>query len=192
MSFVRQYGLLLLLGLVGILILVYGIGSAIYSEPATVEIIKGDSVEAADKPEIVVDIAGAVEKPGLYKLSPGSRIGDALVLAGGLSATADREWVAKTINLAEVIKDGGKVYIPVKQENTPLNQNTNTALGEQSGKVNINTASMFELEKLNGIGEARAKAIIDNRPYSNSEELMTKAKIPKSVYETIKDSIRIY
>jgi competence protein ComEA len=191
MSFVRQYGLLLLLGLLGILILVYGIGSAIYSEPATVEIIKGDSVEASDKPEIVVDIAGGVEKPGLYKLQPGSRIGDALVLAGGLSATADREWVAKNVNLAEVLKDGGKVYVPEKSEKS-VNQPGSESVSQMNQKVNINTASLSELDTLDGIGEARARSIFDNRPYGDLEELISKAKIPRSVYENIKTSISIY
>lgn len=190
--FLKQYGILLALGIAGILILIYGVYGEVSAEKPVVEIIKGEPARSDLVGEqVMVDVAGAVEKPGLYKLTSGSRIGDALVMAGGLSAAADREWVAKSINLAEVLKDGGKVYIPVKQEITSLNQKTIKPL-ESQGKVNINTASMSELDGLMGIGEARARLIMDNRPYGNIDELVSKAKIPQSVYETIKDSVSIY
>ena len=180
------------MGIVGILILIYGVYGEVSAEKPVVEIVRGEGKsEKGELVEIMVDVAGAVEKPGLYKLTSGSRIGDALVMAGGFSAAADREWVAKSINLAEVLKDGGKVYIPVKQEITPLNQKTIKPL-ESQGKVNINTASMSELDGLTGIGEARARLIMDNRPYGNIDELVSKAKIPQSVYEAIKDSVSIY
>jgi len=191
-QFLKQYGILVGMGIVGILILIYGVYGEVSAEKPVVEIVRGEGKsEKGELVEIMVDVAGAVEKPGLYKLTSGSRIGDALVMAGGFSAAADREWVAKSINLAEVLKDGGKVYIPVKQEITPLNQKTIKPL-ESQGKVNINTASMSELDGLTGIGEARARLIMDNRPYGNIDELVSKAKIPQSVYEAIKDSVSIY
>ena len=199
-QFLKQYGILVGIGLVGVGILIYGFYLEVSAEKPVVEIIKSGqqssdrspiSAQGLELGTVVVDVAGAVEKPGLYKLTSGSRIGDALVMAGGLSATADREWVAKSINLAEVLKDGGKVYIPVKQEITPLNQKTIKPL-ESQGKVNINTASMSELDTLDGIGEARARLIMDNRPYNHIDELVSKAKIPQSVYEAIKDSVSIY
>ena len=122
--FLKQYGILLALGIAGILILIYGVYGEVSAEKPVVEIIKGEPARSDLVGEqVMVDVAGAVEKPGLYKLTSGSRIGDALVMAGGLSAAADREWVAKSINLAEVLKDGGKVYIPVKQEITSTAEN---------------------------------------------------------------------
>lgn len=195
-QFLKQYGILLALGIVGILILIYGVYGEVSAEKPVVEIIKGEGKsEKGELVEIMVDVAGAVEKPGLYKLTSGSRIGDALVIAGGLSADADREWVAKSINLAEVLKDGGKVYVPGRNVNNNqssiLNNQTNTN-NQNSKLININTASMSELDGLMGIGEARARLIMDNRPYSNIDELVSKAKIPQSVYEAIKDSVSIY
>jgi len=186
----------LALGIVGILILIYGVYGEVSAEKPVVEIIKGEGKsEKGELVEIMVDVAGAVEKPGLYKLTSGSRIGDALVIAGGLSADADREWVAKSINLAEVLKDGGKVYVPGRNVNNNqssiLNNQTNTN-NQNSKLININTASMSELDGLMGIGEVRARLIMDNRPYSNIDELVSKAKIPQSVYEAIKDSVSIY
>lgn len=188
---IKQFGIWILVGVVGMGTLIYGLWGVMGGEKATVEIVRGGS-ELGEKSDLLyVDIAGAVEKPGVYKLPSGSRIGDALVLAGGLAASADREWVAKTINLASEVKDGAKVYIPEKSQITN-SQIPNSKQINNSNLININTASLGELDTLAGIGEARAQAIIDNRPYESIEELVNKAKIPQSVYDKIKDSISIY
>lgn len=181
------------LGVVGTLMLVYGLWGEMSQEKATVEIIRADTAPGCHGEtcqEVVVDVAGAVGKPGVYQLPAGARIGDALVACGGLSAEADREWVAVTLNLAQEVKDGQKVYIPKRSEDSGRE-----VVGEpesRRGKVNINTASGSELESLWGIGEARAEAIAANRPYSLTEEIVSKAKIPQSVYDKIKDQIAIY
>lgn len=192
---IKQFGIWILVGVVGMGTLIYGLWGVMGGEKATVEIVRGGS-ELGEKSDLLyVDIAGAVEKPGVYKLPSGSRIGDALVLAGGLAASADREWVAKTINLASEVKDGGKIFIPSRNENNHQapNSKLQTNSNDQNSKmININTAGMGELDTLVGIGEARAQAIIDNRPYESIEELVSKAKIPQSVYDKIKDSISIY
>lgn len=193
-----------MLGIVGIGVVGYGVWQVIKPSEVKVEIIKGDpsrsdlvGFEKNLQPTrsdllIMVDVAGAVEKPGVYKLPSGSRIGDALVVAGGLAAKADREWVSQTINLAEVVKDGGKVYIPIKSDKSEEANQQTKATTRSAGKVNINTASEGELDGLSGIGAVRAKAIVDNRPYGATYELMTKAKIPQNVYEDIKDSLSVY
>lgn len=192
-EFLKQFGIVVVIGMVGCGILIYGLWGVIKPEESVVEIVKGEEqTKNLQTSEIVVDVAGAVESPGVYTLPGGSRIGDALVMAKGLSAKADREWVAKTVNLAEVVKDGGKIYIPAKQEAGDItNQQTNGSTQSQ-GKVNINTASLGELDRLEGIGEVRARAIVDNRPYGATLELVSKAKIPESVYEKIKDQVAVY
>jgi competence protein ComEA len=185
--FLKEFGILLIIALVGVGVLVYGLWEQLRPEEATVEIIKGDKHEN-DQQSIYVDVAGAVENPGLYQLPSGSRIGDTLVMSGGLSSSADREWVAKTINLAQEVKDGEKIYIPNKTLRvSPLKSEVG-----QGGKVNINTASLSELDVLEGIGEVRARAILDNRPYSKINDLVSRAKIPETVYEKIKDRISVY
>jgi competence protein ComEA len=132
-----------------------------------------------------------VEKPGVYKLPGGSRIGDALVVAGGLAGDADRNWVGQTLNLAELVKDGQKIYIPRQSENSE-GQKIGGSDSQNSGKVNINKASVSELDGLSGIGETRAQAIVEGRPYTATEEIVEKAKVPKSVYENIKDQLSVY
>lgn len=190
---VKQYAWVMVVGVVGVGLLGYGVWEEIKPREVKVEIVKSAKDLTSQQPngQIVVDVAGAVEAPGVYKLPGGSRIGDALVAAGGLSAQADRAWVAATINLAETIKDGRKIYIPTMNGNEVTSQQSNESAKPQ-GKININTASAGELDSLPGIGSVRAEAIIANRPYAKVEELVSKAKIPQSVYEDIVNLVSVY
>ncbi len=188
-DFLRELGGIVIVGLIGGGILIYGLGGVMGGEQATVEIVKNQPQTS----EIVVDVAGAVEKPGVYTLPSGSRIGDALVLAGGLSLKADREWVAKTVNLVAQLEDGAKIYIPSTNSNgNPKSEVLKPRQILNSKLININTASVGELDTLAGIGEVRAQAIVAGRPYSATEEIVSKAKIPQSVYEEIKDFLSLY
>lgn len=197
----KSYGVLIIIGAVGLFILLYGFWSVVRPTPAVVEIIKGEEQvldEVGKKSELLVDVAGEVINPGLYHMPPDARIGDALVVAGGLSAGADRDWVSRYVNLAEVVKDGGKIYIPAHQQvGESANQLTSGSASQTlgvatQGKVNINTASQSELVGLWGIGEARARTITAQRPYTSIEELKSKAKLPQNVFDTIKDQVSVY
>jgi competence protein ComEA len=170
-------------------------------EDSVVEIVSED-VESNVTDKIVVDVSGAVEKAGVYEFSATSRINDALVLAGGLSASADRNWVSRFINLASKLEDGMKIYIPfageqVTNQTTPIGDNnvagvSSTNIAGSTNGIGINSASISQLDTLWGIGEVRANQIISNRPYSSLEQLMTKAGIPKNVFERIKDQISLH
>ncbi len=196
-----------LIGVVGMGIMIWGMWEIVVPPPVKVEIIEqgkssehldaslpagrqGSELEGANR--IIVDVGGGVEKPGVYSLSSGSRIGDALVMAGGLAAQADRAWIAQTMNLAKEIKDGEKIYIPMISDNNLPNKPILPNMPNSTNLININTASIGELDKLEGIGEVRAQAIVANRPYAQVEELMSKAKISESVYEKIKDLVAVY
>jgi len=108
--------------------------------------------------------------------------------AGGLAMEADQEWVAKMINQAEVVRDGMKIYIPARDEQVELK--AGGVAGAET--VNINTASVQELDSLWGIGAVRAQAIISNRPFGSIDELMSKAKIPANVVEENRDKLSLY
>jgi len=149
--------------------------------------------------EVVVEVVGAVEKPGVYRLKSGSRVDNALIAAGGLAAEADRDWVAKMVNRAAKLTDGQKIFIPDKQSESPsANKNegyqtgSGDFLGTNTKLININTAGLQELDSLPGIGQVYAQKIIEQRPYSNTGELVSKKVIPQSTYEKIKDKISIY
>jgi competence protein ComEA len=147
---------------------------------------------------ITVYVQGGVNRPGLYSLPQQSRVNDAILAAGGLSNNGD----TGSLNLAEILKDGDQVSVP-----TYLNPTVN---GEKSGQatdppdkptsssltiVNINTASVDELDTLPEIGVKTAQAIID---YRNAHGLFTKIDdilkvqgIGPVTFEKIKDLITI-
>ena len=188
---------LVTLGLLGGLLLVVGVFSVVVISGRTgaEELViqkAGESGESGGK--LLVDVAGAVMKPGVYELKAGARINEALIAAGGLGEEADREWVEKNLNLAAKVTDGQKIYIPSEGETekvAPL-QGKGTTLMTRLDLVNINTASSAELDTLWGVGEATAKKIIDSRPYGAVEELLTKKAVKNNVYEAIKDSVSVY
>lgn len=145
--------------------------------------------EAAD---IYVHVCGQVQSPGVYQLKGGSRIFEALEAAGGLLETAD----ADGLNQAEEAADGQQVYVPAQGEQVVL-QGAVTE-GEQQiqdGKVNINTATKEELMTLNGIGEARAVAVIRYREEHGSfqavEELKQIEGIKDGIFNRIKDQVKV-
>jgi competence protein ComEA len=197
-QFLQRYKIPVGIGLVGLILI--GIGSLAYFKmfqpQEKIEIISGEEEETGKS--IFCDIAGGVEKPGMYELPSGSRVEELLIKAGGLSGEADREWVERNLNRAQKLVDGTKIYIP-EQSEAPRSLGEEEQ-GEQvagsstniNTKININTASASELDTLWGIGTARAQAIIDNRPYQSVEELQNKKIIPSNVYEKIKDQISVY
>lgn len=141
--------------------------------------------------QVVVEISGAVQKPGVYKFLASDRIERLLIEAGGLSVEADREWIEKNLNRAAKLIDGQKIYIPKNGEvrGSEQSKSGGAVAGAVSGLININTSTAGELDSLPGIGAVRAQAIIDNRPYSSSQELLIKKIVPSNVYEKIKDRI---
>lgn len=140
-----------------------------------------------------IDVRGAVLKPGLFDIDPGSRVGDAIALAGGFTKDADGTFTQRGLNLAAQIKDGEKIYIPHKEEQMQeIRVADSTAV--ETGKeilISINTASQSELESLPGIGEKRALDIIAGRPYASLTELVEQKVITSGVYDKIQQLIRL-
>lgn len=142
--------------------------------------------------EVVIDISGEVVKAGVYKLKNGSRIEDALIMAGGLSVKADRDWVDQNLNRAEKIFDGQKIFIPKVGEKTEVK----TVLGTSVSKViRLNSATVEELDKLDGIGPAIAQRIIDYRTenggFKSVEEIKLVPGIGDKMFEKIKNEIQL-
>lgn len=134
--------------------------------------------------KILVDISGAVAVPGVYQLPAVARLELAIKVAGGLTSGADKEYIAKNLNLASSLSDGAKVYIPKKGEEVSEESVSGAT------KININTTSASELEALPGIGPKTAEKIINGRPYQSIEDLLLKKVVGKNVFEKIKDKIR--
>lgn len=165
---------------------------------------------------IVVDIGGAVKEPGFYELPSGSRVGDILTFAGGISSSADSHWVLKHINLAQKLTDAAKIYIPFEWE---IYQSTSSASAnilsfetassslpeapvktqtgikpspstpESTSKVSINTSSQEELDTLPGIGSVYVAKIIAGRPYKDFQDLSDRSGVPLGTLTKIKNDI---
>lgn len=164
--------------------------SASDSERSAAKKTQNAEKEAAQK--IIVDVEGAVQKPGVYTLDLDSRVQDALIAAGGMSEEADRELVSQNINLAGKVIDGGKIYIPFEGEEISYSTNNNALLGtSQSRLININNADSSELDALPGIGPVTSEKIINYRPYNNINDLLEKKVIGSKVYDQIKDKITV-
>jgi competence protein ComEA len=196
---------LFLLGIILISLGVLALKGAIFNTGPKIEFLDANITGESSNQTLIVEIAGAVEKPGVYQFKSGARVEDVLIMSGGASANADRQWMDKMLNRAARISDGQKIYIPeindgVNDSNkvlvstkNELYQTTTSASDSLSEKIiNINTADNASLESLWGIGRVTAQNIIEQRPYSSIEDLLTKKIIRTNVFEKIKDQITVY
>lgn len=195
-------GLLIL----GILLLIVGIGMNFkdnFLEKSEVKLTSKSIsptgvVDIQVDSEVTIDIAGEVINPGVYKLKGEARINDALVMAGGLAAKADRNWVEKNLNQAERLIDGQKIYIPKVGE--VVDNNGSKVLGNsvseiKNGLVKLNTATVEQLDTLSGIGPALAGRIIDYREknggFKDINELKLVSGIGDKLFEKIKNDVSL-
>lgn len=162
----------------------------------------GESQEAEDiqeeKSAVWVDVSGAVKNPGVYKLENGARIFQAIEAAGGFSEEADPQW----LNQAAEISDGEKILVYTKEETQALKeqgisseQENRNAEKTEDAKININQASLEELQEIPGIGEARAQAIIAHREetggFGSIEDIQQVSGIKGKTFEKIEPYITV-
>lgn len=115
---------------------------------------------ATSQATIMVDVKGAVTKPGVYTITSLPHVQTAIAQAGGARRDADMTQV----NLAAVLQDGQVVYVPAKGETTPSTYaNSTSAATSTTAKVNLNTATSEELQTISGVGPSKAQKIIDYR-----------------------------
>lgn len=145
-----------------------------------------DEPTATVAPEIIVSISGEVMHPDAYQLPANARVKDLVLAAGGLGPDAD----AAQINLAQRLSDEQHIHIPKLGSATP-----DTSAAGEGGKININTASAAELEKLPGIGEVMAGRVIDYRTahgaFQKIEDIQLVNGLGKNVYDKIASLISI-
>jgi competence protein ComEA len=114
---------------------------------------------AAATPALVVHVAGAVQRPGLYRLAEGNRVADAVARAGGATASAD----TAAINLAAPLADGMQVIVPSRVASGVAGAAGDAAGGTAPGRVSLSSASVDELDALPGVGPVTAQKIVDYR-----------------------------
>jgi len=160
------------------------------------------STSPGESGELVIDIAGGILQPGVYKLPSGSILEDAILMAGGFSSQADLSVIEREINRAQLLEDHSKVYIPkigdqfIASLPLPSGSSSSSPLtGSPAALININSASLAELDTLPGIGPATAQNILDfkklNGPFTKKEDLKLVPGIGESKYEKIKELITL-
>lgn len=180
------------------------------------DIIKESNDNSNDITKVKIDIKGAVKNPGVYEVDSDKRVIDVIKLAGGLNKNANTNY----INLSSKVKDEMVIWIytskeieqfklkqdsteymikscncPVVDNTTCLNSKDNEVKKDNDNVVNINTASLEELMSLNGLGESKAKSIIEyrdkNGKFSSIEDIMNVNGIGESLYNKIKNNIKV-
>ncbi|CAB4596787.1 unannotated protein [freshwater metagenome] len=165
-------------------------------------VVRGTSQEIALAPpellvtesvaQVTVDVAGAVNRPGVYSLPINSRVIDAIKAAGNTLKGAD----VSDINLARVIKDGEQVYIyPPGKAGSSVRTSPQRIKARASGPIALNRASTKELETLDGIGPVLAARIVayrsQNGPFLTVEDLLKVSGIGSAKFAQFKDKLRV-
>lgn len=141
---------------------------------------------------MLVDVEGAVVHPGVYTLSEGSRVEEAITAAGGFTKDADHDATARSVNRAAKLSDGAKLYIPAVGESSESFPPTSlSSPNSLISPININSSSQSELESLSGIGPVTAGKIISGRPHMRLEELVEKKAMSQSLFDKLKDQLTL-
>ena len=167
------------------------------------------NVQSSQTKTVTCDVSGAVKHQGVYTLKNGARLQELIEAAGG---TTDKAQL-KAINRAVLLKDQDKIHIPYKGEkvenvtttgtssksetgsNNSGGTNTSSTSQNNEGKVNLNTASAADLQKLTGIGEKKAEQIIayreQNGSFKKPEDLMQVSGIGEKTFASLKDQLAV-
>lgn len=190
----------ILIGAIAVVLALSGSGGQIVDAPDASSAGPAAAAMLAGGGDLVVDVTGAVTKPGVYHLPGGSRIGDAIDAAGGFSPRVDADKVASALNLAETLKDGSQVHVPSRDDPSsgPSGSGTGGAgtggTGGGGTLVDLNTATASELDALPGIGPVTAAKIIDSRtttPFTSIDELTSRKLVGEKTFDQLKSLVTV-
>lgn len=170
----------------------YGVAMRARPRPTTLALSTPSAERTEKARRIFVHVGGAVRSPGLYRLPDGARVDDAVQAAGGVLEDADLD----ALNLAARVKDGDKVLVPSQSGEAEASAGGSAmAGGMQGGLVNLNTATIADLETLPGIGPALAQRIIDfresNGGFRTVDDLLEVPGIGAKKFEELKDHVTV-
>lgn len=156
------------------------------------EEINSNEITSKKINKIIVEIKGEVEEPNVYEIEEGSVIKDLIEIAGGLTNNANID----KINRAQKLRANELIVIPNKDNNENSNVQVNNVISEDESEIiNINTASIDELQKISGIGEVKANNIIEYREknggFKSIDEIKNIDGIGEKTFEKIKDKIQV-
>lgn len=178
------------IGLLALVIAMSGAGSAAVDGPGVANATDSGH-PAGTAGEIVVDVAGAVVKPGVYRFTAGARVGDAIEAAGGFSPRVDVGRVGAELNLAATLADGAQIHVPSRDDVSGGAGGGAIPSGGAPGArlINVNTATEAELDSLPGIGPVTAGKIIESRsasPFKTIDDLRERGILGEKALEKIR------
>jgi len=147
----------------------------------------------ASPDEILVEVGGAVVRPGVYRLQAGARVLDAVDAAGGFGPRVDAAEADRRLNLAAPVRDGDEIHVPARGEVVAAPPGSSDG-GSTAGPVDVNHATSEALDTLPGIGPATAAKIIAARevqPFTSVDELGTRKVVGPATLAKIRDLITV-
>ena len=155
--------------------------------PASAE--SAGTAPGSEQASVYVYVCGQVVHPDVYQMAAGSRVFEAVRAAGSFTEKADRN----ALNLADTVKDGQKIYVPAIGESSSAAAGSDAGTGTAQARLNINTASVEQLDTLPGIGRTRAQAIVayreKNGPFEDIRGLLKVSGIKEGTFSKFEDLI---
>jgi competence protein ComEA len=156
----------------------------------------GGSPASAARANLVVDVQGAVVRPGIVHLSAGARVADAIAAAGGYGPRVAADRVGQALNLAALVKDGDKVFVPSRDDRSSSASSGSGGSGGSTtggnGPVDLNRATVAELDALPGIGPVTAAKIIaarDEQAFGSVDDLRTRKILGAATFDKVKNLV---
>jgi competence protein ComEA len=153
---------------------------------------------SASQAVVVVQVAGAVARPGVYSLPAGSRVADAIQAAGGYSTEVDPRAAETKLNLAAKLQDAQLIAVPRRGETASGSSGAGGASGAGTsttpGLINLNTATAEQLDTLPGVGPATAQKIIASRqeqPFAKVDDLVTRKIVTASTLSKLRSLVTV-